>query len=63
MKWPCNSKSRRKGAYRVPQIRNLDGNSMNIYEESFAYYFRVQSEREWTLAISPGISKIVKGMP
>jgi len=36
---------------------------MNIYEESFAYYFRVQSEREWTLAISPGISKIVKGMP
>jgi len=29
------SKSRGKGAFRVPQIRNLDGIAMNIYEENY----------------------------
>jgi len=28
---------------------NLDEIFMNIYEESSAHYFLVQSEREWTL--------------
>jgi len=33
-----------------PQIRRLDGISMNIYEESSAHHILVQSECEWTLA-------------
>jgi len=27
---------------------------MNVYEESSIYYFRVQSEREWTLVGNDG---------
>jgi len=32
--------------FQVPQIHNLDGISMNIYEESSDCYFRVQSEHK-----------------
>jgi len=33
----------------IPRICNSDGISMNIYEESSACYFQVQSKCEWTL--------------
>ena len=41
--------SRQVSAYRLPQLCNLGGMSMNIQRKNSAHHFRMQSEREQTL--------------
>ena len=48
--------SRQVSAYRLPQLCNLGGMSMNIQRKNSAHHFRMQSEREQTL-----VQKILHG--
>ena len=43
--------SRQVSAYRLPQLFNLGGMSMNIQRKNSAHHFRMQSEREQTLVV------------
>ena len=43
--------SRQVSAYRLPQLCNLGGMSMNIQRKNSALHFRMQSEREQTLVM------------
>ena len=43
-------------AYPVPQTHSLDGIPMNIYEETYARNFWVQSEHEWTLSLAIAVT-------
>ena len=53
--------SRQVSAYRLPQLCNLGGMSMNIQRKNSAHHFRMQSEREQTLVSTMGGAIYIHG--